>query len=200
MTLEYQIFDEKASLFSGFSVAKTFSWRRAWRQPMNCPRFVRNRWRVSGTMAKPSLIRHSHGTSRDKRGTTKETVSEWQQWQPPCILRGNGLATKNQEKRRAYLSAFSSKILLSRVICVFLLWGLFRFDIYHGINCPLTTMNCHRIPRPPPPLHYRKGLTQPLWPGFIWNYDPAIGKMFFFLDRKKVMTSWHCYKIKLICL
>ena len=46
MTLEYQIFDEKAleyfkaRLFSGFSVAKTFSWRRAWRQPLNCPRFV----------------------------------------------------------------------------------------------------------------------------------------------------------------
>ena len=128
VTLEYKIFDEKAleqaRLFSGFSVAKTFSWRRAWRQPLNCLRVVWNRRLASGTMAKPSLIEHSHGTSRDKRETTKETVSGWQQWQPPCILRGNALATKNHVKRRAYLSAFSSKIWLSRVICVFLLWGL----------------------------------------------------------------------------
>ena len=27
---------------------------------------------------------NSLGTSRDKRETTKETVLEWQQWQPPC--------------------------------------------------------------------------------------------------------------------
>ena len=69
-------------------------------------------------------LNSSLGTSRDKRETTKETVSEWQQWQPPCILRGNGLATENQEKRRACFSSLSTKIWHSRVICVFLRWGL----------------------------------------------------------------------------
>ena len=39
-------------------------------------------------------------------------------------LHENGLATENPEKRRAYSSAFSSKIWHSRVICVFLRWGL----------------------------------------------------------------------------
>ena len=41
-----------------------------------------------------------------------------------AFFAGNALETKNQEKRRAYVSAFSSKIWLSRVICVFLLCGL----------------------------------------------------------------------------
>ena len=39
----------------------------AWRQPLNCPRFVRNRWHVIGTMAKPSLIENLHGTSRERQ-------------------------------------------------------------------------------------------------------------------------------------
>ena len=130
VTLEYHISMEGARISlsrSGFSLAKMFSWRHAWhawRQPLNCPRFVRNWWRVSGTMAKPSLIEHSHGTSGDKRETTKETVSEWQQWQPSMHSSRSALETKNQEKRRAYLGAFSSNVWLSGVVCVFLLWGL----------------------------------------------------------------------------
>ena len=36
----------------------------------------------------------------------------------------NTLASENPKKRRAYSSAFSSKMWYSRVICVFLLWGL----------------------------------------------------------------------------
>ena len=83
-------------------------------------------------------------TSWDKRETTTETVSEWQQLQPPCILRGNyGLPTEIQEKRWAYFSAFSSKIWHSRVICVFLRWGLILiWHVVWGIkllfieNCP----------------------------------------------------------------
>ena len=39
-------------------------------------------------------------------------------------LHENVLATENPENRRAYSSAFSSKLLYSRVICVFLRWGL----------------------------------------------------------------------------
>ena len=41
-----------------------------------------------------------------------------------ACLHENGLATENLEKRWAYSSAFSSKIWDSRVICVFLRWGL----------------------------------------------------------------------------
>ena len=39
-------------------------------------------------------------------------------------LHENILASENPEKRRAYSSAFSSKTWYSRVICVFLRWGL----------------------------------------------------------------------------
>ena len=44
-----------------------------------------------------------------------------------CIhacLHENSLASENPEKRRAYSTAFSSKMWYSRVICVFLRWGL----------------------------------------------------------------------------
>ena len=66
-------------------------------------------------------LNSSLGASRDKRDSLGMTA-----WQPPCILRGNGVTvvTENPEKRRAYFSPFSSKIWHSRVICVFLRWGL----------------------------------------------------------------------------
>ena len=41
-----------------------------------------------------------------------------------ACLHENILASENPEKRRAYSSAFSSKMWYSRVICVFLRWGL----------------------------------------------------------------------------
>ena len=57
-------------------------------------------------------------------------------------LHENVLATENPENRRAYSSAFSSKIWYSRVICVFLRWGLTCiFDMYYGVNCPLKLLN-----------------------------------------------------------
>ena len=46
------------------------------------------------------------------------------QWLPPCTLHENSLVTENPEKRLAHSSAFSLKIWHSRVICVFLRWGL----------------------------------------------------------------------------
>ena len=46
------------------------------------------------------------------------------QWLPPCTPSWKCLAIENPENRRAYSSAFSSKIWYSRVISVFLGWCL----------------------------------------------------------------------------
>ena len=77
---------------------------------MNCPRFDR----ICDVLVEQLLNLRSLNSlleaSRDKRETTKEKVSERQQWQPPLILRGNGLAAENQEKRWAYFNVFSPVI------------------------------------------------------------------------------------------
>ena len=62
------------------------------------------------------------------------------QWLPPCTPSWKWLAIENPENRRAYSSAFSSKIWYSRVISVFLgwcltwiwyvLWGKLSFNKY----------------------------------------------------------------------
>ena len=73
-------------------------------------------------MAKPSLIEHAHGTSQDKRETIKETVSGMTAMASlHAFFAGTSLATKNLEKRRAYLSAFSSKFDFLESFVVFLL-------------------------------------------------------------------------------
>ena len=105
MTLEYQIFDETStrisrSEFSGFSVVKTFSWRRAWRQPLKyCPRFVwiaRADWTVS-------LLGQS---TRQKRDNKRDGLVFDCNEQPPCILRTGCLLESwpKQVKRRALSS------------------------------------------------------------------------------------------------
>ena len=138
------------------------SWRHAWRQPLNCPRFVRNRWRASGTMVKPSLIEHSPRTSRDKRETTKETVSEWQQWQPPCIFRGYGLATKMKKRDGLILVPSYQKFdILKSFVCSYSEVS-HRFDMYYGVNCPL------RVKRLMPQLNYHLIEYTPKYPLFAY--------------------------------
>ena len=64
-----------------------------------------------------------------------------------ACLHENILASENPEKRRAFSSAFSSKIWYSRVICVFLRWGLTY--IWHvlwrklSFNSPYLCMPVH---------------------------------------------------------
>ena len=53
----------------------------------------------------------------------------------------SGFATENAEKRRAYSSAFSSKIWHSRVICVFIRWGLTY--IWHVFKFGEDAALCH---------------------------------------------------------
>ena len=54
-------------------------------------------------MAKPSLIEHSPRTSRDKRETTKETVSELTAMAASMHFSRVRFGDQNEEKRRAYL-------------------------------------------------------------------------------------------------
>ena len=71
-----------------------------------------------------------------------------------ACLHENILACENAEKRRAYSSAFSSKMWYSRVICVFLRWGLtyiwhvlwgklyFNFEMYYFITWLIFFTEC----------------------------------------------------------
>ena len=61
-------------------------------------------------------------------------------------LHENVLATENPEKRRAYSSAFSSKMWYSRVICVFLRWSLtYIWHVLWGKLSFNNTMPCTQL-------------------------------------------------------
>ena len=66
-------------------------------------------------------------------------------------LHENVLPTENPENRRAYSSAFSSKIWYSRVICVFLRWGFSFtciFDMYLWGKLSFKVVEFHELYTP----------------------------------------------------
>ena len=63
--------------------------------------------RASGTMAKPSLIEHSPRSSRDKKRDNKRDGLGMTAMAASMHSSRERFCDKNQEKRRAYLSAFS---------------------------------------------------------------------------------------------
>ena len=82
------------------------------------------------------------------------------QWLPPCMPPWKHFGERKSRKETGLKnsSAFSSKMWYSRVICVFLRWGLtYIFDMYYGVNCPLSSSS-----------HIAIGARQATGPGTIW--------------------------------
>ena len=108
MTLEYKIFDEKeARLFSGIwiSVSKPFSWRHAWRNPLNCPHSVRNLWRVSQTMAKVLNPKQQKRRSRIDSNGSLHAFFAGMVWRPK-IRKRDGLILVPSHRKYDILELF----------------------------------------------------------------------------------------------
>ena len=85
----------------------------------------------------------SHGTSRDlKRDNKRDGLGMTAMAASMHSSRERFGDFKSRKETGYILVPISSKIWLSRVICVFndYEWDNYRFDMYYGYTCPLNTI------------------------------------------------------------